>query len=92
MSQEATTMNLFNQCSCFYLVPHSNMKGFSKQTEEPVVMSIVRRGRLVWTNELTCTIGYIFSARQKPGEVIAPILTGSIMPLAVNTTVSTLLM
>lgn len=32
-------------------------------------------------DELTCVISYIFSARWKPGEVIAPILTCSVTPL-----------
>lgn len=44
-------------------------------------MNTVWRRRLVRTNELTCIISYIFSARRKPGEVIAPMLTCSIMPL-----------
>lgn len=44
-------------------------------------MNTVRRRRLVRTNELTCITSYIFSACRKPGEVIAPMLTCSIMPL-----------
>lgn len=74
-------MNPLNQYSSFYLIGNSNVKEFSKQTEQAVVMHTVRRRRLVRTNELTCIISYIFSARRKPGEVIAPMLTCSIMPL-----------